>query len=98
MMQPALHETIGDQMEAIRHFWYDLALSVSAPQLAALLAVADPSRITFGTDFPMAPSDQIASSTAAFAGDMLTSEQRLAFGRGNAALLFGRRSHDGSLA
>ncbi|CAF1523275.1 unnamed protein product [Adineta ricciae] len=38
-----------------RSFYYDTALSSSVPQLKALLAFADSSKILFGSDVPYAP-------------------------------------------
>jgi predicted TIM-barrel fold metal-dependent hydrolase len=38
-----------------RSFWYDTALSTSKAQLMALLELADPDRILFGSDVPYAP-------------------------------------------
>ncbi|KAK5996380.1 6-methylsalicylic acid decarboxylase [Cladobotryum mycophilum] len=40
---------------AASRFYYDLALSTSRPQLAALLEFTTPSKILYGSDFPYAP-------------------------------------------
>jgi predicted TIM-barrel fold metal-dependent hydrolase len=42
-------------LEDFRSFYFDTALSASPPQLEALLAFADPSKILFGSDIPYAP-------------------------------------------
>jgi predicted TIM-barrel fold metal-dependent hydrolase len=42
-------------LEDFRSFYFDTALSGSAPQLQALLQFADPSKILFGSDIPYAP-------------------------------------------
>lgn len=63
---------------AVSRFYYDLALSTSNPQLQALLAFADPSRIVYGSDFPYAPKlgiyagfRQYANFASTDAGQML---------------------------
>jgi len=61
-MMPGVAERVGDVRQAIRAFYFDTALSVGASTLTALAQVADPSRVRFGTDFPMAPDIVIASS------------------------------------
>jgi hypothetical protein len=51
---------LGDKKQSIlRRFYYDVALSASPAALPSLLEVADPGRITYGTDFPFAPSAAI---------------------------------------
>lgn len=87
--RPELAETIGDPMLAVRQFWYDTALSMSAPQIAALLAVADPARIIFGTDFPMAPVALINSSVDLLAQLDMPDQIRPAIAYGNAERLLG---------
>lgn len=54
-MMPAVIERVGDPASAFRAFYYDTALAAGGPTFAALGKIADPSRILFGTDFPMAP-------------------------------------------
>ncbi|KAI2602147.1 2-amino-3-carboxymuconate-6-semialdehyde decarboxylase [Hypoxylon sp. NC1633] len=46
-------------MQAVNRFYYDLALSVSTPQLKALLAFTSPSKILWGSDFPYASKQGI---------------------------------------
>ena len=46
-----------------RSFYYDTALSSSAPQLQALLEFADPSKILFGSDVPYAPLPSVLDFT-----------------------------------
>lgn len=90
MMNPALHEKIGDPMSAIKRFWFDTALSMSKPQIAALLAVADPKKITFGTDFPMAPAIATRMSSVGLSHAPISDGLRNDIGHGNAARLLGR--------
>ena len=54
-MMPGVVERIGDPATAFRAFYYDTALASGPATFAALAQVADPARITFGTDFPKAP-------------------------------------------
>jgi 6-methylsalicylate decarboxylase len=61
-MMPGVAELVGDPLQAVHKFYFDTALSVGNSTLAALAQVADPSRILFGTDYPMAPESVIASS------------------------------------
>lgn len=76
----------------IRRFWFDTALSGGAVPLAALHAVADPSRILFGSDYPYIPEDMVAAETAGLDGwSGMTAERRRAVDRGNAAALMPRR-------
>jgi predicted TIM-barrel fold metal-dependent hydrolase len=67
----------------VRHFYYDTALAAGPASLAALQAVADPTRILFGSDWPYGPESVAAASLAAVAG----SASAL---RANAAALFPR--------
>ena len=78
-------------MACIRRFWFDTALSGDALPLAALHAVADPSRILFGSDYPYISEDKVAAETAGLDGwDGMTAERRLAIDRANAAALMPR--------
>jgi 6-methylsalicylate decarboxylase len=61
-MMPGVAERVGDVRQCVRAFYFDTALSVGASSLAALVQVADPRHILFGTDFPMAPELVIAQS------------------------------------
>lgn len=75
----------------IRRFWFDTALSGDAVPLAALHAVADPSRILFGSDYPYIPEATVAAETAGLDGwDGMTAARRRAINRGNAAALMPR--------
>jgi len=50
-------------LEDFRSFYFDTAISSSAPQLQALLQFADPSKILFGTDIPYAPYSAVCNIT-----------------------------------
>lgn len=78
-------------LASIRRFWFDTALSGDAVPLAALKAIADPSRILFGTDYPYVSENVVAAETAGFDGyDGFTAAHRAAVDRANAATLFPR--------
>lgn len=89
-MNPAIAEKVGDPLAAINAFWFDTALSFSKPAIAALTAVADPVRILFGTDFPMAPPFAIQMTSGGLANAPMDEGLRAAIGRGNAATMLGR--------
>lgn len=78
-----------------RHYfqrlYYDVALCGDAPPLAALQALADPTRILFGTDFPYIPDDRVAAEVAGVDGYAgFDAESRPLMERGNALRLFPR--------
>jgi predicted TIM-barrel fold metal-dependent hydrolase len=75
--------------KAVRHFWYDTALSTGPAMIAALNAVADPARILFGSDFPYAPAGLVTSSVSDLEVQ-LDAQQLAAIGRDNAVRLFPR--------
>ena len=72
--EPKVHEKNPDGVEAIlKRFWYDVAQSAMAPSFRALLEIADPGRIVFGSDFPFSrfPEDDLRETcdgVAAFGG------------------------------
>jgi predicted TIM-barrel fold metal-dependent hydrolase len=74
---------------AVRHFWYDTALSTGRAMIAALDEVADPARILFGSDYPYAPAPLVASSIADL-GENLGDAGRANVDTGNALRLFPR--------
>lgn len=89
-MNPALLERIGDPLNAIRTFYFDTALSGTEPALRALLSVADPDRIIFGTDFPMAPRGIIAQFNHEMPGLVGNEELSRKIYRNNALELLSR--------
>jgi 6-methylsalicylate decarboxylase len=72
----------------LKRFYFDTALSSTPAALPSLLAFADPTHITFGSDFPFAPSSKMF--TAALDAYPLDDTQRHAIARGNAEALFPR--------
>lgn len=74
----------------LRKFWFDTALSSSPYALPALLAFAEPDRITFGSDWPYAPKERSQHFAQLLDDFALTEAQRLAIHQGNARKLFKR--------
>ena len=82
---------LGDKKQSIlRRFYYDVALSTSPAALPSLLEVADPGRITYGTDFPFAPSAAIDFLNMEYENYPLDPSVRAAIDRGNSEALFPR--------
>lgn len=79
----------ASMMETFRRFYFDTALSASAPAIAGLKAFADPSRILFGSDFPYAPGRMNEGFTAMLdASPLLSDQDRAALGHLNAQRLW----------
>ena len=75
--------------EGLRHFWYDNALSAGPTTMGALMTVADPGRIVFGSDWPFVQPPLVAEAIKAHTTPGLHSDaQRAAIDRGNASKLF----------
>lgn len=74
----------------LRRFYFDTALSSSPYALPALLAFAEPSHITFGSDWPFAPQARSLHFTGQLDAFELSAAQQQAIERGNAELLFPR--------
>ena len=87
-MMPGVAERVGDPAAAFRTFYYDTALSAGPSVFAALAQVGSPERITFGTDFPMAPINAIAAFNSEL--EQLAPDLRNAVYRHNAERLLGR--------
>jgi predicted TIM-barrel fold metal-dependent hydrolase len=77
-------------LAGLKRFYFDLALSSSPTALPSLLAFADLTHITFGTDWPAAPVDVVQFFGENFDAYPFTDAQRAAIGRGNAETLFPR--------
>jgi len=83
----------GDLLEGLgllQRFWYDIALSSSPTALPSLLAFADHSHITFGSDWPYAPAAAVAGMTGMHEAFDLDEPLRAAIDRTNAEALFPR--------
>lgn len=80
----------------LKRLWYDVAQSPSPLALRALLEVADPSRILFGTDYPSArPAEKVMRDTVAAvqAFDGYDETLRAKVMSGNARALLPRFAH-----
>jgi predicted TIM-barrel fold metal-dependent hydrolase len=60
-MMPGVAERVGDVNAAFASFYYDTALSAGVSTISALMQVARPDHVLFGTDFPMAPVPAITN-------------------------------------
>ena len=92
-----LTERYGETLSARRitelfgRFWYDTALAPGRASFGALTAIADPSKIVFGSDWPYAYDVIIDQGVAELTQDgLLTSDQQVAIDHGNALRLFPR--------
>lgn len=74
----------------LRRFYFDTALSSTPYALPSLLSFAEPTHITFGSDWPFAAKERSAYYRQLLADFPLTDEQRHAIARGNAQALFPR--------
>ena len=58
-MPRSIHKSTEEIVDEARRFYFDTAISASEPTLKALLALAKPGHVLFGTDFPNAPDPSI---------------------------------------
>jgi len=90
--EPGVREKNPEGVEVcLRRFWYDVAQSAVPPSFRALLEIADPSRIVFGSDYPFArfPEDDLIETrdgVRAFEGFDATLRAKIE--RDNAVTLF----------
>lgn len=81
---------VEKRMALIRRFWFDVALSSTPAAMPSLLAVADPQRVLFGTDFPFAPPAAVRYMRTEYEHTALSKDQRHRIDRANALALFPR--------
>jgi predicted TIM-barrel fold metal-dependent hydrolase len=82
--RPNLKEFAPDGIQGeLRRLYYDTANATSAPTMAALMKLVPASQITYGSDYPYFPLDQIANLRQLG----LTQEQLQDIGSGNAMKL-----------
>lgn len=89
----AVHERSPDGVAAtLRHLYYDIAQATHPAPLAALMQVADPSRVMFGTDFPFARNVGVIEQSIAAVDDFAGFDDatRRKVERDNALALFPR--------
>lgn len=84
--------SIESGVKRLRQFYYDTALSSTPFSLPSLLAFADPTRITFGSDFPYASKENATHMVEQLDAYPMSHEQRRLINRGNAEVLFPRLS------
>jgi predicted TIM-barrel fold metal-dependent hydrolase len=84
----ARDKTPEEGMAVLRRFYLDTALSSTDVALPSILAFADPTHITYGSDFPFAPADVGTWVTGRL--DAHASLDHRAINRGNAERLFPR--------
>jgi predicted TIM-barrel fold metal-dependent hydrolase len=72
----------------LRRFYFDTALSASPSSLPSLLAFADPTHITYGSDYPFAPTSK--PFNAVLDSYPMSEDLRQAINRGNALQLLPR--------
>jgi 6-methylsalicylate decarboxylase len=81
----------ADVAGQLRGLYYDLAGAPVPRQLPSLLALADPSRLLYGTDWPWTPEPAVAATTAAIkATPLLRQELVAAMMTANGLPLLGR--------
>ena len=78
------------ELAPLRRFYYDIALSSSPAALPSLLEVADPTHITYGSDYPFAPAAAVTFLNRTYQKYPLDHGLRAAIDRGNSEALFPR--------
>ncbi len=85
-------------METLRGMYYDLAGFPLPRQLKALLEIADPKHILYGSDYPFTPEPVVTALAAQLDGcPELSTAIRTDFMRNNALSLFPKFANTGSL-
>ena len=90
-------EDTAQGLARLKRFYFDVALSSSPYALPSLLAFADPTHITYGSDWPFAPKERSWHFARLLDEFALTPAQRHAIDRGNAERLFPRLVGAGAL-
>jgi 6-methylsalicylate decarboxylase len=89
-MMPGVAERVGDVPAAFASFYYDTALSAGVSTISALMQVARPDHVLFGTDFPMAPTPAISHFRQELERMSVAGFSQADVYRHNAARLLGR--------
>jgi len=93
IIDPRLPQLSREQVHAaLKHFWYDNALSPGEQTFGALDHVASPERVVFGSDYPFANARVIAEMVKTFESGFLSEGRRVQIDRGNALALFPKYS------
>jgi predicted TIM-barrel fold metal-dependent hydrolase len=85
-----LAPALASAAELLREFYFDVALSSGPSALPSLLGFADPTRITYGSDYPYAPAEIAAGFGHSYERYPIDADLRGAIDRGNAETLFPR--------
>jgi predicted TIM-barrel fold metal-dependent hydrolase len=90
MIDPRLPQWPREKIFAgLKHYWYDIALSPGPQTMGALMSVAAPERILFGSDWPFANARVVAEALNSHTEPALHGPaERAAIDRGNALALF----------
>lgn len=80
----------NEAVAQLQRFYFDTALTSGPFGLPSLLAFAEDTHVTFGSDWPYAPTPDAAAFTGRLDAYPLTPDQADAINRGNAELLFPR--------
>jgi len=78
------------RLDLLRSFHFDIALSSSPTALPSLLALADPARVLYGSDFPFAPAPAVRFMRQEYDDTELEPGVRTAIDHRNAHALFPR--------
>jgi predicted TIM-barrel fold metal-dependent hydrolase len=78
------------RMDLFKRFWFDTALSSSPAAYPALLAVADPTRVLYGSDYPFAPAPAVKFLNGVHEAQPLDRQLRRQIDHLNAEALFPR--------
>ncbi|MCY1141628.1 amidohydrolase family protein [Actinoplanes sp. Pm04-4] len=78
------------RIDLIRRFYFDVALSSTRAALPSLLAVADPTHILYGSDYPFAPVPAVKYMAKEFESYPFDGDLRTLIDHGNARPLFPR--------
>lgn len=78
-----------DALANVRHLWFDLAGDAQPVMLPALLQVADPTHLLYGSDYPYTPAARAAANKDALLADPLLAEIGQDVFHDNAARLLG---------
>lgn len=81
---------MNHELNVLRKFYYDTALSSSPTALPSLLSLVDSDHVTFGSDWPSAPSIAVGAFREELDHYPLSDQDRHNIERGTAETLFPR--------
>lgn len=79
--------TTETHLRVLKQFYWDTALSASPSSLPALFAVADPTHILYGSDWPFAPAPAVRFIAKQLEKYPMDAPLRITIDHGNAELL-----------